>query len=281
MEFASFVDASHFIVDPKLLEAPHDHSATEMNHEIDATCYSLEPLLRKIPNVLANRKVSSGNTWQLRILGQSQAQLEVEGLRMPKVQGKELTGKKNTPGYEPRTPASPSSPIEAAYFAFHSLIELRGSVLTPSPSPPLFVLCSFNSICCRSALPVCERSPASGKTTAPYTFLPLITRTPRLNLARRREADASHPILAAGSAILGPYELHMGDTIDWAPRYIVNENMRGYINQQDLLSLLKFLLPQVTDLRDFQLNVWFISPGGPKSHLQSCSMMRSSFPDSQ
>jgi hypothetical protein len=61
MEFASFVDASHFIVDPKLLEAPHDHSATEMNHEIDATCYSPEPLLQKIPNVLTNRKVSSGN----------------------------------------------------------------------------------------------------------------------------------------------------------------------------------------------------------------------------
>jgi hypothetical protein len=41
---------------------------------------------------------------------------------------------------------------------------------------------------------------------------------------------------------------------------IVNENMRGYINQQDLLSLLKSLFPQVTDLQDFQLNVWFISP---------------------
>jgi hypothetical protein len=132
-----------------------------------------------------------------------------------------------------------------------------------------------------STLPVRGRVPASDKTTTPCTHLPPITRTPRLNLARRCEADASHPILAAGSAILGPYELHMGDTIDWAPRYIVNENMRGYINQQDLLSLLKFLLPQVTDLRDFQLNVWFISPGGPKSHLQSCSMMRSSFPDSQ
>jgi hypothetical protein len=43
---------------------------------------------------------------------------------------------------------------------------------------------------------------------------------------------------------------------------IVNENMRGYINQQDLLYLLKSLFPQVTDFQDFQLNVWFISPPG-------------------
>jgi hypothetical protein len=75
---------------------------------------------------------------------------------------------------------------------------------------------------------------------------------------------------------LGPYELHIGSTIDWAPRHIstpvsyamsvcnvynvVSEDMRGYINQQDLLSLLKSLSPQVTDLQHFQLNVWFLSP---------------------
>jgi hypothetical protein len=75
----------------------------------------------------------------------------------------------------------------------------------------------------------------------------------------------------------------MGDTIDWAPRHIstpvsyamsvcnvyniVNENMRGYINQQDLLSLLKSLFPQVTVLEDFQLNVWFLSsPVAPNAN---------------
>jgi hypothetical protein len=41
---------------------------------------------------------------------------------------------------------------------------------------------------------------------------------------------------------------------------VVSEDMRGYINQQDLLSLLKSLSPQVTDLQHFQLNVWFLSP---------------------
>ena len=44
---------------------------------------------------------------------------------------------------------------------------------------------------------------------------------------------------------------------------IVNENMRGYINQQDLLSLLKSLFPRVTDPQDFQLNVWSIPPRVP------------------
>jgi hypothetical protein len=40
----------------------------------------------------------------------------------------------------------------------------------------------------------------------------------------------------------------------------VSEDMRGYINQQDLLSLLKSLFPQVTDRQHFQLKVWFLSP---------------------
>jgi hypothetical protein len=44
---------------------------------------------------------------------------------------------------------------------------------------------------------------------------------------------------------------------------VVSEDMKGYINQQDLLSLLRSLFPQVTDLRDFQLNVWFLSPSLP------------------
>lgn len=65
-----------------------------MNHEIDATCYSPEPLLRKIPNVLTNRKVSSGNIWQPRIFGQPQAQLEVEGFEDAKGPRKRADGEK-------------------------------------------------------------------------------------------------------------------------------------------------------------------------------------------
>jgi hypothetical protein len=82
---------------------------------------------------------------------------------------------------------------------------------------------------------------------------------------------------------LGPHELHVGNPIDWVAHHIstpvsyamsvcnvynvVGEDMRGYINQQDLLSLLKSLFPQVTGLQDFQLNVWFfsLSPVPPRA----------------
>ena len=96
-----------------------------MNHEIDATCYSPEPLLRKIPNVLTNRKVSSGNIWQPRIFGRPQAQLEVEGLRMPRVQGKELMGKKNTPGYEPMKHSLPEGPNQCVVRVSSQAVKVR------------------------------------------------------------------------------------------------------------------------------------------------------------
>lgn len=38
---------------------------------------------------------------------------------------------------------------------------------------------------------------------------------------------------------------------------IVNEHMRGYIDPQDLLALLKSLFPEVTHMEDFQLSVRF------------------------
>lgn len=99
------------------------------------------------------------------------------------------------------------------------------------------------------------------------------------------KADASHPNPGSRICDLGPYELNIGSTIDWAPRRIstpvsyamsvcnvynvVSEDMRGYINQQDLLSLLKSLFPQVTDLRHFQLSVWFLSPLVPPKAIYS------------
>lgn len=38
---------------------------------------------------------------------------------------------------------------------------------------------------------------------------------------------------------------------------VVSEDMKGYIDQQDLLRLLKSLFPDVAQLQDFKLNVWF------------------------